>query len=113
MLHVRNAGHLDFDWDCDLLLDLFRRSPGPLGDDLDVVVGDVRICLYGKIVERDDSPCEEQDREAQHQPAIVQRKIDEALNHLSGLIYCSAEFCSSRAFDTTCWPGFSPELISC
>ena len=39
---MRNAVHLNFDGDGDLLLDFFGGAAGPLGDDLHVVVGDVR-----------------------------------------------------------------------
>ena len=92
----------------NLLLDLFGRASRPLRDDLDVVVGDVRIGLDGKVVKRDDAPTEEQDGEAKDQPAVVQRKIDETANH-----YWSAVFCSASAFETTCWPTSMPESISC
>ena len=59
MGHVRDAGHLNLDRDGDLLLDLFGGAAGPLGDDLDVVVGDVGIGLDGEIVEGDRAPAEQ------------------------------------------------------
>src|SRR5271170_3408816 len=113
MLHVGNTGHLDLDRHGDLLLDVLRRTPRPLSDDLDVVVGDVGIGLYRQVMKRDDAPREKQGREAEHQPAVIQRKIDQAPYHRFRLIYWSAEFSSSSALETTCWPGLSPELISC
>ncbi len=108
MGHVRNAGHLDLERNGDLLLDLLGRPPGPLRDDLNVIVGDVWVSLYGQIVERDNAPREKHDRETKHQPAIVQRKIDETTNHS-----WSAVFWSASAFETTCWPTSMPENISC
>jgi hypothetical protein len=49
---------------------------GPLRNDLDVGVGDIRIGLDGKIVERDDAPYKEDDCEAEYQDAIVESQID-------------------------------------
>ena len=82
MLQVGNAGHLDFDGDGDLLLNLFGGAARPLRDDLDVVVGDVGIGLDGQAVEGDDAPGKEQNRGSDHEPAIVQGEIDEAADHL-------------------------------
>src|SRR5580693_2603267 len=82
MREVRQPVHLDFDGNGDLLLDLFGGAAGPLGDDLDVVVGDVGIGLDGKVVEGDGAPGEEDDGCAYDEPSIVQGKIDEAANHL-------------------------------
>ncbi len=58
MLHVRNAGHLDFNGYRDLLLHLFGRAPRPLRNHLDVVVGHVRISFDRQIVKRDGAPDE-------------------------------------------------------
>ncbi len=97
MGHVRDAGHLDFNRRRNLLLDLFGGAARPLRDDLDIVVGDVRVSLHWKIVEGDDAPAEEHDRKTEDQPTVVQRKIDETSNH-----YWSAVFCSASTFETTC-----------
>ena len=40
----------------DLLLHFFRRAPGPLRNDLDVVIGNVGIGFDRQIVERDQRP---------------------------------------------------------
>ncbi len=64
MGEVRHAVHLNFDGDGDLLLDFFGGAAGPLGDDLDVIVGDVRIGFDGKAVERDGAPDEQKRRRA-------------------------------------------------
>ena len=82
MGEVRNAGHLDLDRHRDLALDLLGAAARPLGDDLDVVVGDVGIGFDGQVAERDDAPGGEHHHSAQNQPAIFQREIDECANHL-------------------------------
>ena len=90
MRHVGDARHLDLDGDGDLLLDFFGGAAGPLGDDLDVVVGDVGIGFDGQVVEGDGAPGEEDDGRAEDEPAIVQRKIDEATNHLPSSPRCGS-----------------------
>jgi len=50
-MRLGNAGHLNFNRYGDLAFDLFRGTPWPLSDDLDVVVGDVRIGLDRKSLE--------------------------------------------------------------
>ena len=82
MGHVRDAGHLDLDGRGDLLLDLFGGAAGPLGDDLNVVVGDVGVGLDGKVMEGDDAPAEEHDGSPEDEPPIVQCKIDECRESL-------------------------------
>ena len=82
MLHVRDARHLDFERDRDLLLDLFGRAAGPLGDDVDVVVGYIRIGLDRQIVERDGAPDKQQDGRRQDHESVVKRKIDQIPDHL-------------------------------
>ena len=52
MGEVGNAGHLDLDRDGDLALDLFGAAARPLGDDLDVVVGDVGVGFDGQARKR-------------------------------------------------------------
>ena len=60
MHHVGNAVHHGFERDGHLLLDLLRGNARPLGDDLDVVVGDVGIRFHGKLMERDRAPGQQQ-----------------------------------------------------
>ena len=90
MSHVGNAGHLDFEGDGDLLLDLFGGASGPLRDDLNVVVGNVRVSFDREILERDDSPGEEKDCETEDHPAVIQSKIYETTNHFRSAVFCSA-----------------------
>ena len=45
----------------DLLLHFFGRAARPLRDDLDVVVGHVRIGFHRQIVKRDGAPDQQQD----------------------------------------------------
>ena len=82
MHHVRDAVHRGFKRNRDLLLDLLGGDSRPLGDDLNVVVGHVRIGFDGKPVERNDAPDEQQDRKGEHQKAVVQGVVDEAAYHL-------------------------------
>src|SRR5271163_5127332 len=108
MLHVRDAGHLDFNGYGDLLLNLFGGAAGPLCDHLDVVVSHIRIGFHGQIVKRDSAPNEKQHGGCQDHVPVVECEINQTPDH-----YCSTEFCNSSAFVTTCWPGARPEMISC
>ena len=80
MLQVRQPVHHDFKRDGDLLLHLFGRAPGPLRDDLDVVIGHIGVGFDGQSLERDNAPREQQDRD-EKQEAVVEREIDQAANH--------------------------------
>jgi hypothetical protein len=46
-----NARHLNLKRYSDLLLHFFGRSTGPLRNDLDVVIGNVRVSLYRQVME--------------------------------------------------------------
>ncbi len=50
MLHVGNARHDNFQRDRDLLLNLFGGAAGPLSDDGDVIVGNVRVGFDGEVM---------------------------------------------------------------
>ncbi len=67
MRDSRNAVHHGFKRDGDLLLDLLRGDAGPLSDDIDVVVGNVGICLDGQPMEGDDAPGEQKNSDRQEQ----------------------------------------------
>ena len=82
MDHVGDAVHYDFEWNRYLLLDLLGGNSRPLRNEIHVVVGNIRIRFYGKLMERDRAPKEQQDRSREEKKAILQRKIDEFLNHL-------------------------------
>ena len=62
MSEMGNAGHLDFDGNGYLALDLLGAAAWPLGDDLNVVVGYVRIGFDGQAAKRDDAPGGEYNR---------------------------------------------------
>src|SRR6185437_12443043 len=98
--HVRHAGyaiHGHFDRDRDLLLDLLGGDAGPLRDDFDVVVGDVGIGLYRKVVERQDAPGEEQNAHRYYQDPVLKREIDQLPDHCASTVPSNAT--TSR---TTC-----------
>ncbi len=71
MRQVRRSVHLDFHGDGDLLLDLFRRAPRPLRDDLHVVVGNVGVSLDGKVMKGYGAPHQQKHRQRQHHEPIV------------------------------------------
>src|SRR5277367_3446059 len=120
MREVRQAVHLNFDWDGDLLFDFFGGAAGPLGDYLDVIVGDVGIRFYRKSVEGNGAPNEQEEGEREDHEAVVEREVYQASHQAAAVPwwgldgnYCSTVFCRTRALVTTWSPGFTPEMISC
>src|SRR5260370_9595646 len=108
MVQVRDSWHLNLSRNCHLLFDMFRGVSRPLGDDVDIVVGDIRIRLNREVVERDRSPGKEQKGNCQNNEAVAQREVDEFADH------CPSNVDSSwRTLETSCWPGVMPESISC
>jgi hypothetical protein len=81
---VRQAVHHDFDRYGDLLLDLFGGAARPLRNDLNVVVGDVRVRFDGKTLERYDAPRKQQDGERHHQQSVIEGEINQAADHTLG-----------------------------
>ncbi len=106
MCQMRNAGHLNFHRHRHLALDLLGAAPRPLGNDLDVIVGDVRIGLDRQVAEADHAPRSQQHHGAEHHPAIFESEIDKSTHHWFPAVS------SSSALPTTCWPGWMPERIS-
>ena len=51
-----DARHAVFEGNGNLLLDLFGGAAGPLGDDGDVVIGDVGVGFDGEVVEAEMAP---------------------------------------------------------
>lgn len=97
MLQVRNARHLNLNRNRHLLFNILRGVSRPLRDDVDVVVGNIRVCFDGQVMEGDRSPGKEQYGKCQDQETASQRKVDERTNH------CASSVASSwRTFDTTC-----------
>ena len=82
MRQMRNAVHLDFDGNGDLLLDFLGGAAGPLRDDLHPDVGDIRIGFDGQRFEGNDAPDEKQHGEAQDHEAVVEGEIDERCGSL-------------------------------
>ena len=97
ILHLRNAGHLDLGGHGDLLFDILRRVARPLGDDVDVVVGDVGIGLDGEVVERDSASDEQHDRDCEDENAVLECEVYKALYH-----WASRVASSWSTFETTC-----------
>ena len=82
MLHVRNARHDNFQRNRHLLLNLFGRAAGPLGDDGDVIIGYIRIGFDGQIVERNGAPNEQQNGPCGDEKTIVESEVYESANHV-------------------------------
>ena len=81
MREVSHAVQLRLDRNRDLLLHFFRRTARPLRDDPNILVGDVGIGFDGQVVERNDSPDEQQHAHGQHEHAVSQRKINQRPDH--------------------------------
>src|SRR4029077_3118474 len=110
MCHMGYPVQLYFEGDRDLLLDFFRRVTWPLADDLGIGVGDVGISLNREIVERDNAPDKQHQRQTEHQNAISQGKVDDITDHLP----CPATAVeNASALATTSSPGFTSSLSSC
>ena len=82
MHHVGNAVQDDFQRHRDLLFNLLRRNPRPLGDDLDIVVRHIGIGIHRKTVECDHTARDQQHREGKNQQPLVEGKINNSANHL-------------------------------
>src|SRR5690348_14359083 len=118
MRQVRYPIHLNLDRNGYLLFDLFRCPTRPLRDDVDVVVGHIRISFHGQAAKRDGPPDEQKNGNCQDDEAIVQSEIDETAQHRAAprrferdFTYCSTVFCRTNALLTTCCPGCSPDVI--
>ena len=81
MLQVRKPVHLDFDGNGDLLFHFFGGAARPLGDDLNVIVGDVGVGFDRKIVKRNRAPNEQQHGESQNQETVIECVVHEGANH--------------------------------
>ena|SRR5580704_11878100 len=97
MQKLRDSVHLDFDWDRDLLLNLFRSPSRPLRNYLNPRVGNIRIGFYRKILEGDYARSEQKNGHTQNDKAGIQSAVDERANH-----YCCTVFCNSSALAMTC-----------
>ena len=99
MREVGDAGHLNLDGHGDLALNLFGAAARPLGDDLDVVVGDVGIGFDGQVAKGDDAPRGENDT-----PPSTSQRLFSAKSTRARIIYWFPAVSSRSALVTTCWP---------
>ena len=79
--HVRQALQVDREGIRDLVFDFLRTPAGPIGKDDDLVFAQVRNGVDGRAQERPVSPAGQSGVHGQHQPAILQRKLDHAVDH--------------------------------
>ena len=61
MFEMRESVHHGLDRNCDLLFNLFGRPAGPLRDDVDVVIRDVRVGFDRQLMKGDGTPDKEQE----------------------------------------------------
>ena len=78
---MRNPKHLDLDGNRYLLFHFFGGMPGPLADDVHVIVGDVWIDLDGHVMERHRPPQKQQHPNRQHHIPVIESKIYKIANH--------------------------------
>ena len=84
--HPRDAVHLAFDRDRDRTLDLLRRLPRVLRDDLDLDVLDVGERLDRQREPRERPGDRDDHRGDQDEDALLQRERDDLLEHRAGLV---------------------------
>ncbi len=108
VIQMRNARHLDFDRDRDLLFNLFCRSSRPLRNHLNIIVRNVRIRLDRKIVKRNHAPAEEQNRRASTSQRLFSAKSTSAAESL-----LRRRILHGERLHTTFCPGCSPAVTSC
>ena len=106
--HVGDAGEADLERDGDLLLDLFGGAAGPLGDDGDVVVGDVGVGLHGEVVEGDAAPDKEEDGDDHDDEAAVEGKVYDLRDHAAVLMRRGRREAVERATAKAKYRGPSP-----
>src|SRR5271169_5333197 len=102
---MRKSVHHDLYRNRNLLFDFFGCTARPLRDDVDIVIGNVRIGFDGKITERNDAPNEQENGDCQYQQTIVQGEVNESANH------CRYERVKAPRFQSTEPGGQLPCII--
>src|SRR5262249_7087304 len=119
--NMRDAAHGELDRNRDLLLHFFRGVAGPLRDDLNARVGDVRIGLDREIREREDPPRGDRHAQAKGQNAVCERKANRFPDHEPSPVNAAssrsppsltASSPSLRPWETAIWSEFSAEIDS-
>ena len=82
--HVWHAVHLQLDGKRDQALNFFRSVARPLRDEFDLRRREVGIRVHGHAPERDDARDHHEACQHQHQKALTQRRLYDAMDH-SGL----------------------------
>ena len=80
---MRDAVHYDFERDGNLLLDLLGGDAGPLSDNLDVVIGDIRVGFDREVMEGNRAGNEQQEGRRENQKTVVECEVDEPADHLN------------------------------
>src|SRR5215813_6951143 len=103
MRDMWNAVHCNFERNGDLLLDLFCSDSGPLRDDFNVVVGNIRISLDRQRVESYHSRAQKKQSQRYDKKSLIECKVYNPANHCP---YFSTVSWRTSAFPTTTSPGF-------
>src|ERR1019366_8590752 len=81
-IQFRNPVHFDFDGNGDKALHLFGGVSGPLGDDLDVGGGEIRVSVDGQFLERHRAPEHKRKRSDDDEEPLLQGEGDKFRDRL-------------------------------
>src|SRR5690606_34095637 len=81
LFHVGQTAHRRLDGEGDEVFDLFGSEPRAVGQHLDLYVGDVRHRVDGQLFQTAHAEPDDEQPADQHQHAVVQRKVDDTMDH--------------------------------
>ena len=83
--HTGAVGYVVFEWlEGFYLLDLLRAAALPVGEDDNLVFAEVGNRVDGHAADREEAPAEEEERRPEDEEAIVERPLDEGVDHGRG-----------------------------
>ncbi len=94
-MQSRDSGQCRLDAESDLLFDLHRRQRGRCCIDLHLLVGDVGHCIDRKTRERPSAQCDEAETQHDNNPAMLNGKIENALDH-DYCLMCVSSFAAAE-----------------
>ncbi len=80
-LHARESLQIHRERICDLILDLLRAAPRPVGEHDDLVFAQVGNRIHRRAINGADAEADEQRHAAKHQEAVAQRPLYDAIDH--------------------------------
>ena len=90
--HPRQTRHSDFNGDGDHTLHFVRRSAGNLSSDLNLDIGDVRKCVYGKLARSINTKRKRDKREDNNDYPLIESSSNQSIDHVSGFSALIAKF---------------------